>query len=383
MKKSDILSYPSARAWSRCGWSALLAVTLCACGAEQKPNDAQADLIRATVEQDLDQLRAALFAGANVDTHSPDLGGGPPLVHLASEHPSFAQTLIGAGADLDQTRSDGNTALHVAASSGNLPVVGALLYAGANPNLQNEAGHSVISEAVASGRLAVVKALIMMGADPTLAGGPEANRLPFDRILGTDAPPGDISADRAGIARLLLQHAPPQKSRLDAFLSEVAARPPAPNLCAVGRQLLAAGATRGPKTDAFLTGCSDNECSVLALPGYPNPYSVLGTVTSGPAPQKGQKERSSANFSTETPEPPVTGMTWLITQNPNADSITFKVKVDRSGAKDPDLFDGEVLGNKTTTSNPTYGVNEKKLYIANPAGATASFVVTACGVLAP
>lgn len=88
----------------------------------------------------------------------------------------------------------------------------------------------------------------------------------------------------------------------------------------------------------------------------------VATVVSGPKPQSGQKHRSSGNFNVG-PKPASNGLLWKITGNPNAGSIKFDVKVDKSGQIDPtpfsDLHDGSV----------TNWNDSRSLYIANPKGA--------------
>jgi len=97
----------------------------------------------------------------------------------------------------------------------------------------------------------------------------------------------------------------------------------------------------------------------------------IASVTSEGQPQKGQKNRSSGNFSTEGLPGGFNKLYWEITGTEKPESIKFNVMRDKSAAVDPveyeDLKDGSVTDIKKFRS----------LYIANPKGSYGGdFIVT-------
>jgi hypothetical protein len=90
---------------------------------------------------------------------------------------------------------------------------------------------------------------------------------------------------------------------------------------------------------------------------------VCTCISSEAQPQRGQKNRSSGNFSTEGC---TTTLHWTAPRG-----VHFKVMRDVSGGVDPVIF-GHV-DNNTRTRN----VEQRSLYIANPAGARRGFRVCA------
>ena len=89
------------------------------------------------------------------------------------------------------------------------------------------------------------------------------------------------------------------------------------------------------------------------------------SVVSEPAPQNGQKHRSSNHFSTKSLDDG-SALTWTC-----PDGVVFDVKQDKTLATDPTVFSG--LTNGSTTEL----VHKSDLYIANPKNADGSFTVTA------
>jgi len=90
--------------------------------------------------------------------------------------------------------------------------------------------------------------------------------------------------------------------------------------------------------------------------------SLCTSVTSAPGPQPGQNNRSSGNFSDQ--ECPGPNLKWNF-----PGSITFRVMEDKSASSDK-----ERLSN-VTSGKVTYRLNNRNLYIANPSGATESFLI--------
>ena len=95
---------------------------------------------------------------------------------------------------------------------------------------------------------------------------------------------------------------------------------------------------------------------------------LIASVTSEKQPQKGQDHRSSGNFSTQGFPEGTKTLAWEIEGGGETDIIKFQVKEDVSG-KDPVLFVEVYSGNRTAVKT------SRSLYIADPVGATSSFIV--------
>ena len=97
---------------------------------------------------------------------------------------------------------------------------------------------------------------------------------------------------------------------------------------------------------------------------------LIAAVQSEPQPQKGQKHRSSGDFSTDNADSSATGLLFKINKsNPKWNSIHFDVKEDKSGGKDPVIYTDVYSGNREPV------VRERTLYIADPEGADTDFTV--------
>ncbi len=104
--------------------------------------------------------------------------------------------------------------------------------------------------------------------------------------------------------------------------------------------------------------------SVVMQPPTPAfAQNTCACVTSESRPQRGQKNRSSGNFSTQGCS---ASLKWT-----SPTPIVFDVKQDRTGRSDPTTFSG--LTNGVVTVNP----NQRSLYIANPKNASGNFRVCA------
>ncbi|ELU13199.1 hypothetical protein CAPTEDRAFT_28184, partial [Capitella teleta] len=88
----------------------------------------------------------------------------PMYLAARAGHVDIIQILIGAGADVDATKTygyhSGITGLHAAAARGNVKAVTALLDAGTNVNLAASDGGTALHCAAEYGNAAVVKALL-------------------------------------------------------------------------------------------------------------------------------------------------------------------------------------------------------------------------------
>ena len=153
-----------------------------------EPENGQTALMWAAAHLQPDVTRALLEHGASVDartitrqqfrgtglrsTTSPagatyfDAGGFTPLL-FAARHGDIesARRLLNAGADVDDTGADGNSALALAAMSGHPRLAEFLLARGANPNADG-AGYSALHAAVLRADASLVRMLLARGADP-------------------------------------------------------------------------------------------------------------------------------------------------------------------------------------------------------------------------
>ena len=119
-------------------------------------------LIKATVQSDLDAVRALLADGADTK-HNPNRYVRNALNFAAnSGHDGIVRALLAGGAKTDLETHSGLTALHLAAFVGHVDVTKALLAAGARTDLQNGHGDTPIILATRESHLDVVR---MLGGD--------------------------------------------------------------------------------------------------------------------------------------------------------------------------------------------------------------------------
>lgn len=82
---------------------------------------------------------------------------------------TYANYLLGKGADVNARDARGNTALTLAANSGQADLIAILVRARANVNLGNSAGETPLIRAVQRRDLPMVRELLAAGADPDQA----------------------------------------------------------------------------------------------------------------------------------------------------------------------------------------------------------------------
>jgi uncharacterized protein len=124
----------------------------------------------AALSGDADLAQMLVYAGANVKAVTR-LGHYTPLFLAAREgKPRAIPVLVKAGADPTQTTATGTTALMVAAQSGSLATVQALLDAGVDVNaVESVRGLNAVMFAAAANRHEVIKLLSSRGADVSAA----------------------------------------------------------------------------------------------------------------------------------------------------------------------------------------------------------------------
>jgi hypothetical protein len=94
-----------------------------------------------------------------------------------------------------------------------------------------------------------------------------------------------------------------------------------------------------------------------------NAFNPIASVTSGPTAQSGEDHRSSGNFSTEGAPSGTKNVQFVITDNPNADKITFNVMQDVSVGSDSTIWQS-VANNEVVK----YAAS-RSYYIADPENA--------------
>ena len=93
-----------------------------------------------------------------------------PLVNAAAQQDwRQVRTLLAEGADVNERRADGVTALLWAAHWDHVETVEALLAAGTNPNAATDRGVTPLMRASENAGVAVAEALLAAGADPDAA----------------------------------------------------------------------------------------------------------------------------------------------------------------------------------------------------------------------
>jgi ankyrin repeat protein len=128
-------------------------------------SQAVAPVAEAAMEKDVAAVRALLKQGADVNAAQ---GDGMTALHWAASHGELdlAQMLIYAGANLRAaTRINGYTPLFLAARAGQAPIVDVLLENGADAKAVSTTGSTPLMLAAAAGSVEAVQLLIDAGAD--------------------------------------------------------------------------------------------------------------------------------------------------------------------------------------------------------------------------
>lgn len=128
---------------------------LLAAGADTEYRDHNGDraLLWAASEGHAEVVRLLLAAGSPPDSDLDPYGETPLMEASTYAHDDVAVLLLAAGADPNRREQIGVTALHYAARTDNVALVGALLTAGANPNVFDEVSFDTpLHEAAGSSR---------------------------------------------------------------------------------------------------------------------------------------------------------------------------------------------------------------------------------------
>ena len=124
---------------------------------------ADATLVHAATQGDVDAVREFLAAGADVDA---SLGDGMSALHWAArnDHEGVARLLAVSGASIESTtRIGGHTPLHVATKAGSAEVTRLLLEFGADAERPTDTGATPLHFAASAGNPDAVRALLQHG----------------------------------------------------------------------------------------------------------------------------------------------------------------------------------------------------------------------------
>ncbi|MEI7431953.1 MAG: ankyrin repeat domain-containing protein [Betaproteobacteria bacterium] len=126
---------------------------------------AESPLAKAAIEGDLDEIKALLERGADINAKDP-LGRTP--LHMAAFYgrTKTSEFLIAKGAEINAKDRVGMTALHVAVISGGRQEVEVLLDNKADIKAASDSGKTALHLAAATGQPKLSKFLIDRGADP-------------------------------------------------------------------------------------------------------------------------------------------------------------------------------------------------------------------------
>jgi ankyrin repeat protein len=137
-------------------------------GAAPPPTPEQR-LMRAVRENDLEEARQALAAGASPDSRNPNLEQKTAL-HFAAvrNHAQILELLLAKGANPDPADSAGETPLFCAAYRGRLESMKLLLAKGAKVDARTSSGWTPLMAAASEGHEQAVRLLLEKGASTTL-----------------------------------------------------------------------------------------------------------------------------------------------------------------------------------------------------------------------
>ncbi|CAH0034679.1 unnamed protein product [Clonostachys rhizophaga] len=113
-------------------------------------------------------LRNLIRRGANFEARTKTEGETPLHVASKNRYPSYGlklvRALLNAGADIASRRNDGRNILHLAASVGNVPLLGRALRHGIDPDSKTVRGLTPLAIAAEYGQLGSISILLRWGA---------------------------------------------------------------------------------------------------------------------------------------------------------------------------------------------------------------------------
>ncbi len=162
---------------------------------EHNGNVGPSALHLAAVRGDLNIVRILLGLGVPVNARRERDGRTPLVAAVAARsRPELLRLLLENGADSNSVDSNRETALLVAARSGDLEATRMLLSHRANPDINDRFGQTPLILAVRNGKAEIVGALLDAGADMTLGD-----------VNGQSALAAAIRSRQTSVARLLLE----------------------------------------------------------------------------------------------------------------------------------------------------------------------------------
>ncbi|KAF5013093.1 hypothetical protein FDECE_920 [Fusarium decemcellulare] len=169
-------------------------------GLDEQDDEGKTQLHKATLSQDMDQVRMLLYTGAAVNIRDR-LGNAPLHYAVTTGNGDIVQLLLQFGAEADLKGPLGRSPLHLVAHD--VALVSLLLEQGADPSVQDDRGdtplHLAISAATGTGEASRFQTSLI---DPFLKHGADVNKAnntgftPFLKLL-------DQSYSRAGLLPLI------------------------------------------------------------------------------------------------------------------------------------------------------------------------------------
>src|SRR5436190_4199638 len=209
---------------------------------------ASSDVADAAKAKDAVTVKTLLKSGADVNAAQ---GDGMTALHWAATNGDMplVQMLLSAGANIRATtRLGGITALHMASQNGHADVVATLIAAGADPNAATSTGATSLMLAARSGNTDTVTRLVETGADINAR----------EKGFGQTALMVAAGLDRADVVKLLLSRGADWKAA--SSIADLKALSASPTEDGTGRPPQApAAAPRGPDVAGVTRGYRYNE----------------------------------------------------------------------------------------------------------------------------
>ena len=128
-------------------------------------SDYDGDLIRAVMNNNLDEVLEALNNGADASAVNRMTNQSALIYAADNGNTHIANLLLENGANVNDQDNEGNTPLMIASERGHPETVKLLIESGANMNAQDNYKRTALMKASEDGRLEVVTTLLKKGAD--------------------------------------------------------------------------------------------------------------------------------------------------------------------------------------------------------------------------